>query len=68
MLRPDALKITTGIRIYPHTPLARIAVAEGKISAGDNLLFPRGYLADAVSEWLPEEVRRIAAAHEGWVC
>ena len=43
-LRLDQLRITVGIRIYPETPLARIAVQERVIAADDTLLFPRFYL------------------------
>jgi radical SAM superfamily enzyme YgiQ (UPF0313 family) len=43
-LRLDQLRITVGIRIYPDTPLAQIAVREGVIAAEDDLLFPRFYL------------------------
>ena len=35
----DALKITRGIRIYPHTRLANAAVEEGLIDADDDLLW-----------------------------
>ncbi len=51
------LKITIGVRIYPHTPLARQAVAEGVIAADDDLLEPRFYLAPAVKGWVEEAVR-----------
>ena len=44
-LNLDALKITIGLRIYPQTPLARIALAEGVIRPGEDLLAPRFYLA-----------------------
>ncbi len=43
-LRLDLLRVTTGIRIYPGTPLARTAVREGVIGAEDDLLRPRFYL------------------------
>jgi radical SAM superfamily enzyme YgiQ (UPF0313 family) len=49
-LNLDALKITCGIRIYPHTRLARQAVAEGLIAPDDDLLFPRFYLAATVRD------------------
>ncbi len=55
-LRLDFLKITVGIRIYPHTPLAARAVTEGIIRKDDDLLFPRFYCAPAVHDWLPERV------------
>ncbi len=51
------LKITIGVRIYPHTPLAAQAVAEGVVAADDTLLEPRFYLAPAVAGWVEEAVR-----------
>lgn len=51
-LKLDMLKLTTGIRIYPETELAQIAREEGVISAEDDLLTPRFYLAQGLDEWL----------------
>jgi radical SAM superfamily enzyme YgiQ (UPF0313 family) len=52
-----------GMRIYPHTPLAALAQAEGLISPGDDLLSPvfyrsRGLDLDAVLRRLTEAARR----------
>jgi radical SAM superfamily enzyme YgiQ (UPF0313 family) len=55
-LRLDQLLITIGIRIYPGTPLAQRAVAEGRISRDDNLLLPRFYLAPGLEPWIYERV------------
>jgi len=55
-LNLDALKITVGLRIYPETPLAATALAEGLIGPGDDLLWPRFYLAPCLRDWLPERV------------
>jgi radical SAM superfamily enzyme YgiQ (UPF0313 family) len=54
-LNLDALRITVGIRIYPHTPLARTAVEEGIISPDDELLTPRFYLAPGLEPWIYEQ-------------
>ena len=43
LLDPDAMKVTTGIRIYPHTPLHQLALSEGVVSSEDDLLFPKFY-------------------------
>jgi radical SAM superfamily enzyme YgiQ (UPF0313 family) len=48
----DALRVTVGIRLYPDTPLARRAVAEGVVAADDDLLEPRFYLAPGLSPHL----------------
>lgn len=55
-LNLDALNITVGVRIYPETPLAATALAEGLIEPGDDLLWPRFYTAPGLREWLPERV------------
>ncbi|MEJ2365229.1 MAG: cobalamin-dependent protein [Deltaproteobacteria bacterium] len=66
-LNLEMVKVTTGIRIYPHTPLASIAVEEGFISAEDNLLKPRFYLARGLEKWLPETVESWMDARPNWV-
>ena len=66
-LNLEMVKVTTGIRIYPRTALARIAVAEDFISADDDLLKPRFYLAKGLEEWLPETVRSWMAERPNWV-
>jgi radical SAM superfamily enzyme YgiQ (UPF0313 family) len=37
-----------GMRIYPGTPLQKMAIAEGYIEAGENLLEPVYYIADGI--------------------
>jgi radical SAM superfamily enzyme YgiQ (UPF0313 family) len=55
-LRLDTLSLNAGLRIYPHTALARIAVEEGVISAHDDLLVPRFYIRSELEDWLRETV------------
>jgi radical SAM superfamily enzyme YgiQ (UPF0313 family) len=55
-LNLDALKVTGGVRIYPETPLAATALAEGMIRPDDDLLWPRFYLAPRLRDWLPERI------------
>jgi radical SAM superfamily enzyme YgiQ (UPF0313 family) len=52
----DALKVTVGVRIYPETPLAATALADGVIRPDDDLLWPRFYLAPRLRDWLPERI------------
>ncbi len=52
----DELKATVGIRIYPGTPLARRAVAEGVIASEGRLLRPTFYLAPGLDPWIYERV------------
>ena len=63
----EVVKVTTGIRIYPYTALARIALADGVISEDDDLLQPRFYLAEGLEEWLPETVHSWLAERPNWV-
>jgi radical SAM superfamily enzyme YgiQ (UPF0313 family) len=55
-LHLETLKITVGLRIYPQTALARTALAEGVISANEDLLLPRFYLMPELRDWLPGRV------------
>ena len=52
----DGLRITVGIRIYPGTPLARRAVADGLIADETELLHPSFYLAPEIDGWIQERV------------
>jgi radical SAM superfamily enzyme YgiQ (UPF0313 family) len=62
----DILKITSGVRIYPHTSLATRAIDEGVISSHDDLLLPRFYLAKGLEAWLPETLKKWAGARPHW--
>lgn len=62
----DALKITLGIRIYPHTDLAKTAIEEGQITADDDLLFPRFYIDPELKEWLEKYVNDRAKNRPNW--
>jgi radical SAM superfamily enzyme YgiQ (UPF0313 family) len=52
----EMLKVTVGIRIYPRTPLERIALEEGMITGADDLLFPRYYLRPELKGWILDVV------------
>jgi radical SAM superfamily enzyme YgiQ (UPF0313 family) len=62
----DALKITIGIRIYPHTALARTAVAEGLIAPDDDLLLPKFYMVPMLETWLRETVAKWMETRPSW--
>lgn len=62
-----AMKVTIGIRIYPHTALARTAVREGVIDARDTLLVPRFYMAKGLEGWLRETVDGWRKKRPHWV-
>ena len=63
----EAMKITIGIRIYPHTPLARTAIKEGLIKADDNLLFPKFYITKGLESWLRKTVKAWMNTRPNWV-
>jgi radical SAM superfamily enzyme YgiQ (UPF0313 family) len=63
----DALKITVGIRIYPNTMLAKIAVDEGLISPNDDLLYPQFYLTKGLEDWLHETVKEWINKRPHWI-
>ncbi|MEI8373849.1 MAG: radical SAM protein [Planctomycetota bacterium] len=50
----EMLKVSTGIRLYPHTPLARQAVEEGVLSNEDDLLTPRFYIQPGLEDYIRE--------------
>lgn len=51
-LHLDMLKLSTGIRIYPETPLAEVSRREGVVAEDDDLLLPRFYQAKGLEDWL----------------
>lgn len=57
-LNLEILHVSVGIRIYPRTPLARLAVEEGLVSADDDLLHPRFYVRPGLEGFIREEVDR----------
>ena len=63
-LNLDMLKVTTGIRIYPNTPLAAQAVEEGVISPGCDLLDPCFYMAEGLGGRCKASARRSFASHD----
>jgi radical SAM superfamily enzyme YgiQ (UPF0313 family) len=63
----EALKITVGIRIYPGTALAGIALREGVITEQTNLLRPTFYLAGGLEDWLLPTIRRRMAEKPHWM-
>ena len=63
----EAMKITIGIRIYPHTPLAQAAVKEGLIEADDTLLLPKFYMAKGLESWLRKTVKAWMDTRPNWL-
>jgi radical SAM superfamily enzyme YgiQ (UPF0313 family) len=63
----DTLKITIGIRVYPHTRLTDQASREGVIGDKDDLLVPRFYLAAGLGDWITETVAAHAETRPSWI-
>jgi radical SAM superfamily enzyme YgiQ (UPF0313 family) len=66
-LHLKALKITMGVRIYPYTALAKIAVEEGVIAPDDDLLFPRFYMARGLEDWLRRTIEERIKENSTWM-
>ncbi len=66
-LKLEAMKITIGIRIYPQTLIARTAVKEGLITADDNLLIPKFYVAKNLEGWLRQTVKGWMENRPNWM-
>ena len=47
-----ALKNLGADRLYPHTPLARLAVEEGVVAPEDDLLMPRFYVRPGLEDYI----------------
>jgi radical SAM superfamily enzyme YgiQ (UPF0313 family) len=62
----ESVKVTAGIRIYPHTTLAQIALNEKLITPHHDLLFPTFYLAKGLEPWLDETVQRWMQERPHW--
>jgi radical SAM superfamily enzyme YgiQ (UPF0313 family) len=56
----DMLKVTIGVRIYPDTPIARLATERGVVARGDDLLQPSFYMEPGLEAWTREELERRA--------
>lgn len=63
----DVVKLSAGIRIYPHTQLACLARQEGVIAPDDDLLYPRFYLAEGLEVWLDETVEEWMSKRPHWI-
>jgi radical SAM superfamily enzyme YgiQ (UPF0313 family) len=65
-LELEAMKVTAGIRVYPHTKLFRMALEEGRIAPSEDLFFPTFYLALNLEGWLQETLREWAGKRPNW--
>lgn len=64
-LKPTAVIVATGIRIYPGTPLEKIAVEEGYDLK--NLLIPHFYISKGLGENVEETIRDFAKKYPEFI-
>jgi radical SAM superfamily enzyme YgiQ (UPF0313 family) len=62
----DSVKISIGVRIYPHTDVAHKAKEDGLISSEEDLLQPRFYIVRDLENWLYEAAALHMASHPNW--
>jgi len=65
-LKPDAVSVTPGIRIYPGCALNRLALEEGVLERGRSLLKPVFYVSREVKTWLGVYLREVCEERPGW--
>lgn len=65
-LGPDAVRVTVGIRIHSGCELEEIALREGVISRGQNLLYPTFYISPRMEPWLRDFMQEVCSARDGW--
>ena len=67
-IEPRAVLAFLGIRIYPNTPLHHVAVSDGVIAAGEDLLSPRFYISPGIkADALQAIIRSHAGPRSNWV-
>lgn len=66
-LEPQSVRVTVGIRIYPGCELHDIALREGALAPGQNLLYPAFYTAPEVEPWLHDHMREVCRERPGWM-
>jgi radical SAM superfamily enzyme YgiQ (UPF0313 family) len=67
-IEPRAVLAFLGIRIYPNTPLHGVAVSDGAVAAGDDLLLPSFYISPRIeADALQAIIKSHAEARPNWV-
>jgi radical SAM superfamily enzyme YgiQ (UPF0313 family) len=66
-LDPTAVIAMLGIRIYPGTELERIALSQGVIRQGSNLIYPHFYISPALAGRLNKIIQEKALARKRWI-
>lgn len=66
-LSPDKVFAVAGIRVYPSTPIHKLAVETGIVTPDDNLLSPRFYVSDRLGERLYGLAEGYFRDRPGWI-
>ncbi|MDI6853362.1 MAG: cobalamin-dependent protein [Deltaproteobacteria bacterium] len=65
--KPLMVNLTVGVRIYPGLPLHRRALDEGLVQPGDELLWPRFYLAPQMRDWIWGYLEEVTERNPHWI-
>ncbi|MFP4574000.1 MAG: B12-binding domain-containing radical SAM protein [Desulfobacterales bacterium] len=65
-LELESVKVTVGIRIYPHTALAEKVIARGVLGPDQDLLQPAFYLEPDLDGWLQTKTARVVEKRKNW--
>lgn len=65
-LKPDAVLVTPGIRIYPGCDIEKTAIERGMIEPGQDLLHPVFFIEPALADWLPGYLQQACEDRPGW--
>lgn len=66
-LEIEAMRVTSGVRVYPESPLHERLVREGVLAPDDDLLQPYFYVEPHLADWLPERLARCREEHPDWI-
>lgn len=66
-IAPTAVIAMVGLRIFPQTGLARLAVQEGLVPPAHDFLHPVFYVAPNLQEKIIELAKKIAAVRPNWI-
>jgi len=65
-LELESLRLSVGIRIYPHTRLAMVAEQQGIIAAGQDLMEPSFYVVPTLRDWLRATAQEWLSQRPHW--
>ena len=66
-INPPKVFAVASIRLYPNTPIQRLAEKEGKIKKGESLFYPKFYISDDISSRLFEIMDEFIPRHPNWM-